>query len=233
MIKAIALDDEPLSLEILEQYAAKIPFLKLEKTFTQVKAARQYLDKFPVDLLFLDIQMPSLTGLDFYKGLKHSTMVIFATAHSQYAVEGFELSAVDYLLKPYSFERFETAVNKANDFYQFTRMKASAGGTGDQAFIFVRSEYSLVKIATSDITHIEGFADYLKIYTDRAMPVVTRMTMKSILEKLPAHFIRVHRSYIVPLPRIESVRNRTISIGTNKIPLGVSYFDAFKKAYHR
>ena len=230
MITAIALDDEPLSLEILEKYCEQISFLKLEKTFTQANEARKYLDGFPVDLLFLDIQMPSLSGIDFYKGLSRDTMVIFATAYSQYAVEGFNLNAIDYLLKPYSFERFETAVNKANDYYQFLRQKASKE-VSQASHVFIRSEYSLVKIFVCDITYIEGFADYLKIYTDRDAPVITRMTMKGILEKLPVDFVRVHRSYIVPLARIKSVRNRTISIGENQIPIGVSYLDEFKKIY--
>src|SRR6266581_1963765 len=138
MIKAIAIDDEPLALEILEGYSRDVDFLKLEKTFTQTGEAKKYLKGFPVDLLFLDIHMPSISGIDFYKGLEQNTMVIFTTAHSQYAVDGFNLSAVDFLLKPYSFERFMTAATKANDFYTFLHNKT----TSQPNHVFIRAEYS-------------------------------------------------------------------------------------------
>lgn len=227
MIKAIAIDDEPLPLEILEGYCREIEFLRLEKTFTRTGEAKNYLDKFPVDLLFLDIHMPSVSGIDFYKGVRQDTMVIFTTAHSEYALDGFNLSAVDYLLKPYSFERFQIAVNKANDFHQFLHNKTPQKSNS----IFVRSEYSLVKIQVKDIIYIEGLADYLKIHLPGTKPILTRMTMKAVLEKLPSNFIRVHRSFIVPMDKIESVRNKTITLAGSQIPIGVSYLDDFDKAF--
>ncbi len=226
MIRAIAIDDEPLPLEILEGYCREVDFLKLEKFFTQTGEAKKYLQEYPVDLLFLDIHMPSISGIDFYKELEQSTMVIFTTAHSQYALDGFNLNAVDYLLKPYSLERFMVAVNKANDFYTFLHNK-----TQKSNHVFIRSEYSLVKIPVDDILYIEGLADYLKIHLPEGKPVITRMTMKSILEKLPADFIRVHRSFIIPMNRIESVRNKTISLSGIQIPIGSSYLENFEKSF--
>ncbi len=226
MIRAIAIDDEPLPLEVLEAYCNEVDFLRLEKTFTQTGEAKKHLQKFPVDLLFLDINMPSISGIDFYKGLDQNVMVIFTTAHSQYALDGFNLNAVDYLLKPYSQERFMVAVNKANDFYTFLHNK-----TQKTNHIFIRSEYSLVKIPVKDILYIEGLADYMKIHLPEGKPVITRMTMKSILEKLPIDFIRVHRSFIIPMSRIEGVRNKTISLAGIQIPVGSSYLEDFEKAF--
>lgn len=227
MITAVAIDDEPLPLEIIEEYCAAIDFIKLEKTFTQTEEAKKYLKNYPVDLIFLDINMPSISGIDFYKGLKQETMVIFTTAHAQYAVEGFELSAVDYLLKPFSFERFSVAVNKANDFIKFLHGKPSS----EEKSLFIRSEYSLVKISISEILYIEGLADYLKIHLENGKMHLTRMTMKGVLAKLSEkEFIRVHRSFIVPLQKIEAVRNKTITLqGSKEIPVGASYEEHFFK----
>lgn len=228
MIRAIAIDDEPLPLEILESYCESADFLTLEKTFTQTAEARSYLEKYPVDLLFLDIHMPAISGIDFYKGIEQDTMVIFTTAHSQYAVEGFELSAVDYLLKPYSQERFMVAARKAYDFYNYLHQKDSAKST----YIFIRAEYSLLKISIDEILFVEGLADYLKIHLQTGKTIITRMTMKTMLPKLPANdFIRVHRSYIIPFKLIESVRNKTIELGGKSIPIGASYEKDFFKAF--
>ena len=229
MIKAIALDDEPLPLEVLESYCKQVDFIQLEKTFTQTQEAKRHLDQFPTDLIFLDINMPSISGIDFYKGLQQDTMVIFTTAHAQYALDGFELSAVDFLLKPYSFERFSTAVTKAKDFFNFIHHRQSA----EERHIYVRSEYSLVKIPLDDISHIEGLADYLKIHLSTGKLILTRMTMKSVLQKLPKQeFMRVHRSFIIPLKRITSVRNKTALLNSHvEIPIGVSYEEDFQKVY--
>ncbi|SHG41691.1 two component transcriptional regulator, LytTR family [Chryseolinea serpens] len=228
MISAIAIDDEPLALEILESFCEQVDFLKLEKAFTQTAEARKYLERYPVDLLFLDINMPAVSGIEFYKGLPQQTMVIFTTAHAQYAVEGFELSAVDYLLKPYSLERFTTAVTKARDYFNYLHQQPSV-----EKHIFVRSEYNLVKIALAEMGYVEGFADYLKIILDNGKTILSRMTMKAIASKLPAkEFVRVHRSFIVPLSKIESVRNKIILLkGGKEIPIGVSYEDDFMKVF--
>ena len=226
MIKAIAVDDEPLPLEILEAYCSAVDFISLERTFTQTNEAKKYLQSYPVDLIFLDIHMPSISGIDFYKDIEQNVMVIFTTAHSEYAVEGFNLSAIDYLMKPYSLERFQEAVNRANEYYNYLYTKSE-----NSNHIFIRAEYSLVKIPVADILYVEGLADYIKVHLKESKPVIARMTMKTILGKLPAEFIRVHRSFIIPLHRIDGVRNKTITMGGLKIPIGSSYREAFKKAY--
>jgi DNA-binding LytR/AlgR family response regulator len=228
MIKAIALDDEPPALRIVENFCSRVDFIELDKTFTNPHEALKYLEKFPVDLLFLDIKMPSVSGIQFAKLVPKELMVIFTTAYSEFAVEGFNLNAVDYLLKPYSFDRFLQAVNKASDFYKFYHNQESAV----QQYFFVRADYSLVKIMLDDILYIEGLDDYLKIYAGGIKPVIARMTMKTILEKLPLkRFVRVHRSFIVPITKIEKVRNKTIYIGDKTIPIGSSYESGFFETY--
>ena len=225
MIKAIAIDDEPPALSVVEAFCNNTGFVDLQKTFTNPTEALKHLRKFPVDLLFLDINMPSLSGLDFYRSLEQSTMVIFTTAHSEYAVEGFNLNAVDYLLKPFTYERFLQAVNKANEAYHYQSQSIAANTA---QYLFIRADYSLNKVAVTDILYIEGLDDYLKIHLQNQKPIVARMTMKAILEKLPnKEFIRVHRSFIVPFSRIENVRNKTISLAGVDIPIGSSYEGTF------
>lgn len=228
MITAIALDDEPPALSIVENFCSRVDFIDLVKTFTHPHEALKYLEKFPVDLLFLDIRMPSVSGIQFAKQIPGEMMVIFTTAYSEYAVEGFNLNALDYLLKPFTFDRYMQAVNKAQDFYKFFHNHESA----IQQYFFVRADYSLVKIMLEDILYIEGLDDYLKIFLTGRKPVIARMTMKSALEKLPEkNFIRVHRSFIVPLSRIAKVRNKTIYIEDKTIPVGSSYESRFFETY--
>ncbi|MEO6831129.1 MAG: LytTR family DNA-binding domain-containing protein [Chitinophagaceae bacterium] len=228
MIRAIAIDDEPPALRIIERFAANVPDLNLEHTFTKPGEALDFLRSHPVDLLFLDIQMPSVSGLHFYKNLPGEPLVIFTTGYSEYAVEGFNLKAVDYLLKPFAESRFKEAVAKAQDAMDFKAQQASGG----VQFISIRADYSVNKVALADIKYIEGLDDYLKIHLENAKPIVARMTMKAMVEMLPiATFIRVHRSYIVPLARISMVRNKHIYIGDVKIPIGGSYEEAFFKVF--
>jgi DNA-binding LytR/AlgR family response regulator len=171
--------------------------------------------------------MPSINGIEFYKEMKQNTMVIFTTAYSEYAVEGFNLNAVDYILKPFTFERFLTAVNKANDFFTYQTQKENTS-----QFLFVRADYSLLKINIAHILYIEGLDDYLKIHVENQKTIVTRMTMKSLLEKLPSkNFIRTHRSFIVPINRIESVRNKMLLVAGAEIPIGASYEELFLKQF--
>ncbi len=229
MITAIALDDEPPALKVIETFCSRVDTVGLVKTFTNPDEALKHIARFPVDLLFLDIRMPSISGIQFRKKLPKDLMVIFTTAYSEYAVEGFNLNAVDYLLKPFTFERFLQAVNKANDFYKFLHHHEFA----EQPYLFVRADYSLVKIMHEDILYIEGLDDYLKIYIAGRKPVVARMTMKAMQEKLPEkEFIRIHRSFIVPFSRIEKVRNKMVYIGEKELPVGSSYeklfFDSYK-----
>ncbi len=229
MIKAIAVDDEPPALKVIENFCAKVDSIELVKTFNKPTEALAHLKKFPVDLIFLDIQMPSMTGLEFHKAIEQNTMVIFTTAYSEYAVEGFNLQAIDYLLKPYTLERFQQAVDKAKEFYNYQHQKENT-----QNYLFIRADYSLVKVNIADILYIEGLDDYLKIHLPGKKRVVARMTMKAIIEKLPGNeFIRVHRSFIVPLSKIESIRNKTIQLSGQEIPIGTSYEEEFFKLFKK
>lgn len=230
MIRAIAIDDEPPALRVLEKYCGKEDLITLLKVFTRTDDAMKYLEKFPVDLIFLDIHMPAISGIDFIKSVKQDTMVIFVTAHSQYAVEGFNLNAIDFLLKPFSFERFQQAIKKANDFQALSTQSE----TVQEQYLFVRADYSLLKIPIADILFVEGLDDYIKIHIDKQKTVVARMTLKSIQEKLNSNtFFRVHRSFIVPLNRIDSVRNRIITISGTEIPIGNSYADTFFSVFRK
>jgi len=224
MINAIAIDDEPPALKVIETFCSDISFIQLDKTFTQPSEALKHIKKNPVDLLFLDIHMPSISGIDFHNTLPESKMVIFTTAHSEYAVEGFNLNAIDYLLKPFSLERFKQAALKAQDYYNYIKQ----GQTSEKQFLFVRADYMLHKINFDDILFIEGLDDYLKIHIENQKTIVARMTMKNIFEKLSSkNFIRIHRSFIVPFKRIESIHKKTIKIAGNELPIGKSYEQDF------
>jgi DNA-binding LytR/AlgR family response regulator len=228
MIKAIALDDEPPALKVIEHFCSKINNLALEKTFTQPKEAFNYLKKYPIDLLFLDIQMPALSGLEFYKMINQDALVIFTTAFGEYAVDGFNLNAVDYLLKPFTFDRFKIAIEKVQIQLEYKKQIRKA----TPQYIFIRADYSLMKINIDEILYIEGLDDYIRIYQTDNTQVVVRITMKAILEKLPQpDFIRVHRSYIVPFNRIDLVRNKILFISQKEIPISKSYEDDFYKLF--
>ena len=231
LLRCIAIDDESLALDLVEDNIAKVPFLKLDARCRNAFEAIEYLQNNQVDLIFLDIQMPGLTGVQFLEGLTHKPMVIFVTAYQQYALEGFNLDVIDYVLKPISFERFLKASHKALDFY---KSKLSLQGQGPTAesktdFIFIHADYSLMKIMFDDILYIEGLKDYIKIHLrTQKFPVVCRMTMKLIAERLPADsFLRIHKSFIVSLKKIESIRNQKVKIGENHIPLSDSYSEQF------
>lgn len=227
MIQCIAIDDEPLALELVSTFCDDIDFINLQKTFTKTSDALKYIKENPVDLLFLDIRMPDISGIDFYKNLEEKTMVIFTTAYSEYAVEGFNLNAVDYLLKPYEPERFRKAVNKAKEFYDYNKKEIN-----ETNFIFVRADYSLIKIDCTEILYIESIDDYLRIHLSGKKPIMTLSTLKAIEDKLPAtDFIRVHRSYIVALNKIESVRGKNIQLPNTEIPISNKYEAEFFKVY--
>ena len=224
MIRAIALDDEPLALKVVENFCARIDFIQLEKTFTKTEEAHKHLRKQPVDLIFLDIQMPKQNGMEFYASIEQDTMVIFTTAFSEYAVEGFNVNATDYLLKPFSFERFKQAAEKVKAAYETKNQIQN----DEPQYLFIRADYSLNKILLSDILFIEGLDDYLKIHIARQKTIVARMTMNVILGKLPVNeFIRVHRSFIVPVSKIDKVRNKIIYVGDEEIPLSAGYESGF------
>lgn len=227
ILNAIAVDDEPPALKVIENFCSRIGTVVLQGSFTKPGEALTYLDDHPVNLLFLDIQMPGLNGLDFRKLVDAETMVIFTTAHTEYAVEGFNLRALDYLLKPFTFDRFQQAVSRAAEYFQLTQNAPLAASP----FIFLRADYNLHKVVLADVVLIEGFDDYLKVHIQDQKSLVVRMTMKAILEKLPsAEFIRVHRSFIVPLKRIAHVRNKVITVAGREVPLGATFERAFMDA---
>lgn len=220
MLTCIALDDEPLALEIIKAHCNQLPFIDLLHTFTQASKAANYLQQFPVDLIFLDIQMPDINGINFYKNIQQDIMVIFTTAFSEYAVDGFQVAAVDYLLKPVKFERFQSACEKANDYAGFLKSSYSK----QENVLLVRSKYALVKIHLADILYLETMEDYIKIHSKNRASILTKMSMKKMLEKLPPNdFKRVHRSYTVNQLAITSVRGKNIFIGDIVIPIGKTF----------
>ncbi len=224
MIRCIAIDDEPLALQLIAEYASKIPFLKLQETFTDTDEARSWLQQNDTDLLFLDIQMPDINGVQLYKVLTKKPLVIFTTAYSEYAVDGFNVDAVDYLLKPFEFDRFLKAAYKANEYLDFLSSQEM-----QLASIFVKVDYQLMKINLKDIDLIEGLDDYIRIHT-KPKSVLTLMTLKSLQEKLhPKEFLRVHRSYIVPVNKIESFGKNKIKVGGKDIPIGSSYTEVYQQ----
>lgn len=224
-LKCIAIDDEPPALELIKVYASRVPALKLVQTFDDAIAGAEFIRNNNIDLLFLDINMPDITGLELAKSLTEQTLIIFTTAHKKFAFEGFELEATDYLLKPIEFERFLKAVNKALEYYRYKRTEKTA----EKETLFVRSEYQLVKINLEEIEFIESVEDYLKIYLNTGKPVMTLMTVKSILEKLPADkFIRIHRSYIIPVAKIKLVIAKKVKLTNAELPISDSYIDELK-----
>lgn len=230
-MNTIIVDDEPLAQDVLETYIEKIPELKLIGKCNNALEANEMLKSKSIDLMFLDIQMPQLTGIDFLKTLSKPPMVIFTTAYPNYALDGFELNALDYLLKPISLERFMKAVNKALDQYELQSREGGepAGGEDDPDFIFVKADKKLVKVKYDDILYIEGLKDYviIRMDTDR---VITLQTMKSLESKMPQdRFKRIHRSYIVNLDRINAIVGNMVEViekkETKHLPIGKNYRD--------
>ncbi|HEX6914227.1 MAG TPA: LytTR family DNA-binding domain-containing protein [Chitinophagaceae bacterium] len=218
MISCIALDDEPLALRVINEYCERIPFLDLRQQFTNPDDARKFLKENRVDLLFLDIQMPDCNGVELYRSLQNKPAVIFTTAYKDFAVEGFNVDAVDYLLKPFDYPRFLKAVFKAKEYLEFISSKDL-----ELSSIFVKVNYELTKINLKDIELIEALDDYIKIHI-KPHPVLTLMTLKAIQEKLPPReFIRIHRSYIVPVSKIEKFNRQKITVAGKEVPVGSSY----------
>ncbi|MFM9019867.1 MAG: LytR/AlgR family response regulator transcription factor [Sediminibacterium sp.] len=218
MIHCIAIDDEPLALQLIAEYCQRISFLRLEKTFTNTDEANTYLAQNAVDLLFLDIQMPDINGVQFYKNLTKKPPVIFTTAFKDYAVEGFNVDAVDYLLKPFEYDRFLKGCYKAKEYIEFLSSQELQMNS-----IFVKVNYEIMKINLKDIDLIEALDDYIKIYIPPT-PVLTLMTLKNIAEKLPTRdFIRVHRSFIVPIAKVDKFSKTKLWVKGKEIPIGSSY----------
>lgn len=223
-ISCIVVDDEPLAVRLMESYVAKTPFLSLKGSFTSGTAAYSFLQDNPVDLLFCDIQMPNLSGMDLSRMLPERTRIIFTTAFSEYAVEGFKVRALDYLLKPISYEDFLSATVKAKEYFEVTE-PAEVTGQRKIKSIFVKTEYRLQQIDLDKITYIEGLKDYVKIHlNDGSTPVLSLMRLKNLEDTLPNEdFVRVHKSFIVRLTAIEAIERSHILIGQDRIPIGDSY----------
>jgi DNA-binding LytR/AlgR family response regulator len=231
MIRCIAIDDEKLALDLIEDDILKVPFLQLVKKCKSGIEALDVLQTEKIDLLFLDIRMPDITGIQFLKSLTHKPLVIFTTAYDKYALEGFELDVIDYLLKPYSFERFLKAVNKAQEYLAILEKNLAHPAAGDisfsDQFIFVKSDYKLVKIEIAEIQYIESLKDYVKIVAG-GKPVLTLSSMKAIEEKLSgSDFIRVHRSFMVNIRKIQYIHRSFVMVGDKEIPIGDNYKDSF------
>ncbi|MEM1322690.1 MAG: LytTR family DNA-binding domain-containing protein [Bacteroidota bacterium] len=230
MINAIIVDDEPLALDVLETYIEKIPELNLVQRCNNALEANEALKSNDIDLMFLDIQMPQLTGVDFLKTLTKPPLVIFTTAYANYAIEGFELNAIDYLLKPISLERFMKAVNKAVEQIELQRKDSPVAPAAEEEsadFIFVKADKKLVKVKYEDIIYIEGLKDYVIIRLEVGR-VITLQTMKSLEDKLPSQlFKRIHRSYIVGIDKINAIVGNMVEIveknQTKHLPIGKNY----------
>jgi len=228
MIRCLAVDDETPALDILEDNIRQVPFLQLVKKCKNAYAAMEVLQREEIDLLFLDIEMPGLTGLGLLKSLSSRPMVIFITAYRNYAVEGFDLDVLDYLIKPVAFDRFMRAANKALEYQQF-KQKEKDPAQHFPDYLFVQTGYQLTKVYFHEITHIESLRNYIRIHrTGAARPILAKFSMKAIEEKLPeGKYARVHKSYIVMLDKIGSVRNDTIRIGEVEIPVSRSCREDF------
>ncbi len=233
-MRCIIIDDEPLALGIIKSYCEDVGTLEIVGTFTNALEAIPLLSDANVDLVFSDIEMPQINGIDFIKTLDHKPLFIFTTAYSQYALEGFEINAVDYLVKPIPFPRFVKAVNRAKEIYELKKGNKSVSNqtlteavntleTTDQ-FVFVKSDYDTIKIKLENITHIQGLKDYLKIHILDEKTVLTLMTFKDIQTKLPENqFLRVHRSFIVNIRSIDTIQRSKIIVNNVRIPIGDSY----------
>ncbi|QUB82705.1 LytR/AlgR family response regulator transcription factor [Prevotella jejuni] len=221
-LNCIIIDDEPLAADLLASYAKKTLFLNLIGVFNSAVEGVKAIRENRVDLIFLDIQMPELSGLEFAKILPKETKIIFTTAFSQYAIDGYKANAIDYLMKPISYDDFLDASNRALDWFQTTHQAENAS---TDRFIFVKSEYKLVKIMFDDILYIEGVKDYVKIYLNNDhKPIMTLMNMKKIEESLPKpEFMRIHRSYIVHMKKIDGIDRFRVVIGDAVLPISDSY----------
>jgi DNA-binding LytR/AlgR family response regulator len=229
MIKVLAIDDEPLALQQLVAYIGKVPFLQLAGQCQSALEAMDLLNREPVDAIFCDIHMPDLSGMDFVKSLTVPPLVVFTTAYSEYAIEGFKVDAVDYLLKPFGLQDFMRAANRLKERLEIKGKTLEAVETGDD--IFVKTDYRVVKVAIQDIRYVEGMSEYLKLHLEsQPKPIVTLLAMKALEERLPQNFMRIHRSYIVNLDKIKEVnKNRVILDADTYLPIGDSYKEAFNR----
>jgi DNA-binding LytR/AlgR family response regulator len=228
-ITCVIVDDEPMALNLVESYVEKTPFLVLKKKCSSAIEALEYITTDPVDLLFLDIQMPDLTGIEFSKMLAKETRVIFTTAFDQYALDGFKVDALDYLLKPFDYSEFLTAANKAHSYFKLVKDKTQPIVSDEKEFLFVKSEYKQLRIKLADVLYFEGLKDYIKIWLkDNPKAILTLMSLKKLEEELPeTQFMRVHRSFIVSLKNIDIIERSQIIINNQRITVSEQYKPKF------
>ncbi|MGJ8744822.1 LytR/AlgR family response regulator transcription factor [Polaribacter sp.] len=228
-VTCVIVDDEPMALNLVESYVEKTPFLVLKKKCSSAIEAMEFIKNDPVDLLFLDIQMPDLTGIEFSKMLPKETRVIFTTAFDQYALEGFKVEALDYLLKPFDYAEFLAAANKANTWFELIKGKKHPILSEEKEFLFVKSEYKQLRIKLADVLYFEGLKDYIKIWLkDNPKAILTLMSLKSLEAELPkTQFMRVHRSFIVSLKNIEVIERSQIIINQQRITVSEQYKPRF------
>ena len=238
MIRCMAIDDEPLALQQITTYIGKVPFLELVAQCQSAVEARQFLEQDTVDAIFCDINMPDLNGMDFVKSLTVAPLIVFTTAYAEYAVEGFKVNAVDYLLKPFGLQDFQRAANRLKERLEGDngsrfKVQGSSGSkfqdSGDDD-LFLKTDYRIVKVSISEIRYVEGMSEYLKVWVEgEAKPIVTLLSMKKIEERLPDNFMRIHRSYIVNLNKIQEVnKNRVIMDADTSLPIGDMYKESFQ-----
>ncbi len=229
LIRCIAVDDEPLALEIIREYASRFPALQLVQTFDDAISAAEFMRSTHIDLVFLDINMPDINGIELARSLSSKPIIIFTTAHKKFAFEGFELEALDYLLKPVNFDRFSRTIKKALEYYRYKHSRKEESDS-----LFVYSEYRLLKIELKDVEYIESLNDYIRIHFANAKPILSLMPLKKVLEKLPADkFKRIHRSYIVSVDKVTAIANRKVQLSSQvELPISESYasfIDEWKK----
>jgi DNA-binding LytR/AlgR family response regulator len=230
MIRCLAIDDEPLALQQLVAYINKVPFLELAAQCQSALDAREFLAHDTVDAIFCDINMPDLNGMDFVKSLAAPPLVVFTTAYSEYAVEGFRVNAVDYLLKPFGLQEFQRAANRLKERMELSLAAHIAPVVRQDDNLFLKTDYRTVKVSIADIRYVEAMSEYLKVWLEgESKPIVTLLSMKKMEERLPDHFMRIHRSYIVNLTKIQEVnKNRIIMDANTYLPIGDLYKESFQ-----
>ena len=237
MIRCIAIDDEPLALQQIAAYIGRVPFLELAGQCQSAIEARQMLEQDTVDAIFCDINMPDLNGMDFVKSLAVPPLIVFTTAYAEYAVEGFKVNAVDYLLKPFGMQDFQRAALRLKERLEPSSALSTSpttppvpASTTDNDVVFLKTEYRIVKVNIPDIRYVEAMSEYLKVYLDgEQKPIVTLLSMKKMEERLPDYFMRIHRSYIINLNKIQEVnKNRVIMDADTYLPVGDMYKETFQ-----
>jgi DNA-binding LytR/AlgR family response regulator len=226
MIRCAIIDDEPLARQLLRGFIAKVPVLTLEGEYSNPLKAIEGISKSPVDVIFLDVQMPHLSGIDFLKSITRKPHVILTSAFKEYALEGFELDVVDYLLKPFEFNRFLKAVNKLTGLIEKPIAAQTEVSANQQDFLFLKDGSKLVKINFDSLLYIEGLGDYVKLVT-RTKTITSLQTMKKLETQLPSYFVRIHNSYIISIKAIDSIQHSNVQIGDKLLPIGITYKKTF------